>query len=394
MVYKSFDELLKLKRIVTQEFFTENIEAAIIGGEKGDVFLGDMVKWYDACKEKWTKKYFVFAPDVMKEVISKHFDKKVEINNINDEIKSENILSIIDSSRYFYSENKDCFCEHKFKGSWLESSTEDCVCDNLKIFICAHKPIENYLPRNKSYVILDVTGKADNSYNENFHEKIDISNDEFVKSHNVCYGEGCVMKYLYNHQNMIPEYVGMGHYRRLFINFIDKERLITRVVNVHGAIINSPSSISTSRIRVNNKSIIRYDHPRSLINVLIECVKETSPEYCDAFNEFLQDKVCHYCNCFVMKKKDFLEMCEFCFRVLDRFDEKLGFKNNDDVKKHMETLSKQRKLNIDNVEWQSRLQGFLLEYLTDTFYRYKFGVKRCCKSSLGIPVQKLHINII
>ena len=57
MVYKSFDELLKLKRVITREvLFKKNnyLESAIMGGEKGDSAFGDIVDWYDNCQENGT----------------------------------------------------------------------------------------------------------------------------------------------------------------------------------------------------------------------------------------------------------------------------------------------------------------------------------------------------
>lgn len=396
MVYKSFDELLKLKRIITKELlFQFRLEAAILGCEKHDSLFSDVVNWYNNRKDKWDDCNFITAPDVMKEVFIKHFDlaKKNfnvnEIKDINHDSDSYDALSIIDVNQYFNHESENSFCEHKFKGSWLGFTTDDCMKnDKVKIFLCAHKPIDNYIPKSKKYVILDVTGKVNDEYNDNYHEIIDISNDDFVKTHNVCYSEGAAIRWLYNHQDMIPEYICLGHYRRMFVEFVGKEAFIPRYVDKYGAIINVPVGF-TGGIRINNKAVARHDHPRDEFNVFVECVKDVAPEYLDMFNEFMKSKTYYCCNCFAMKKEDFLDMCEFCFRVLDHFDKKQGYKNNEDVLNKMFALSLEKKLNIDKVGWQSRLQGFFLEYLTDTFYRKRFGVDNCYKSPLKTPTQRV-----
>jgi mannosyltransferase OCH1-like enzyme len=67
-----------------------------------------------------------------------------------------------------------------------------------------------------------------------------------------------------------------------------------------------------------------------------------------------------------------------CFRVLDHFDKRMGYKNNRDVFVSMLSASHKRHLRF-GINWQSRLQGFLLEWLTDLYYRQKFGVDKCLK---------------
>ena len=396
MVYKSFDELLNLKRILTKEiYYKENNfpEAAIMGCEKGDVLFGKVIEWYNKTKKRFDLNKFVVSPCVMRSVIDKNYKEKV-VYSLEDVKDDENKIYFLDVNKYFDNDSEDVFAKHNFKNSWHTNLIKNFLKhSNFKIFLCAHKPIENFLPRNKRYVILDVTGNVDNSCNDNFHEIIDISKDEFVKTHNVCYSEGAAMRYLYKHPDLIPDYIGFGHYRRIFVRFIGMESSMPKFIDRKNAIINTPYDFTTD-FRVNNKAVARYDHPREDVNALIECVKEVAPEYWDSFNEFLKDKNGYYCNCFAMKKDDFLEMCEFCFRVLDRFDEKQGYKNNEDVRKHMEKLSQEKKLNIDKVDWQSRLQGFLLEYLTDTFYRHKSWIDGCCKSQAKMPIMSVNTNIL
>ena len=255
--------------------------------------------------------------------------------------------------------------------------------NNVKIFLCAHKPIENYIPKDNRYVILDVSGTV----KDDFHEVIDISQDEFVKTHNVCYSEGCALRWLWKHPEVIPDYICFGHYRRMFLDFAGKEDSIPEVVDKCGVVTMVPFKAKDWNGSNNIKTAAR-DHPKEEIQALISSVKTvSSEEYWDAFFDHAQDTYFYACNMFAMRKEDFLEMCEKCFQVLDYFDRLQGYKNNEDVFRKMQKYSHRRHL-MFGINWQSRLQGFLLEYLTDSYYRYKFDINKWYRAKIGIPDQK------
>lgn len=254
--------------------------------------------------------------------------------------------------------------------------------DDCKIFLCSHQKIENIIPRNKKYVILDVTGKSDNSFNGNFHDVIDISKDEFVKTHNVCYSEGAAMHWLWKHPDIIPEYICFGHYRRYFLGFVEREKEIPRTVDSCGVVVQEPFDHSKSR----RKTIIGgmyQDHCKDDMDTFIESVKEVAPEYWDTFQEYLNNDTQFGCNIFAMKKENFLEMCDMCFRVLEYFDNKMGYDGNDSVYYKMQKVNHRNRLYF-GVKWQSRLQGFLLEWLTDIYFRQNYDVDKIRKGKVGI----------
>ena len=380
LVTKSFDELTNMKRVITRESLFQdinNLEAAIMGCEKNDPAFEAIVNWYNNCNEKWTKNKYQLAPVVMKNVWDKNW-KIVNINNIKSEDKNDGVISVLNCNKYFNANSDECFCQHQFKGSWTYNSVQNCLLnDQINIFLCAHKPIENYIPNNKKYIILDVSGTV----KDDKHAVIDISKDIFTKDHNVCYGEGCAMRYLYNHPELLPEYVCFGHYRRMFLSFVDKESLMPRAIDKHGALIQNPF------IHVSNKFNAYSDHAKDDIDCFINSIKEVAPEYNNALDQFLKDKYQYACNIFAMKREHFLEMCEMCFKVLDHFDKKMGYKNNADVRAKMIKNQKNGQFLRYGLEWQVRLQGFLLEYLTDIYYRYKFGIEKCLLGPVGIPME-------
>ena len=393
-VYKSFDELLKLKRVIAPESmypYTTHYDAGIIGGRKGDVIFKDCIDWYHNNKQKFDPKgYYVISPFVM-DICWKDKYTIAHIPTINDEIP--NTISLLDCTKYFRSGSNLCFARHNFKGEWCKRYNHlDCFdIDNYKIFLCAHKPITNHIPKDNHYVLLDTTGKVNNSFNDNFHEIIDISKDEFTKSHNVCYSEGCAIRWLWKHPEVIPDYICFGHYRRYFLDFCEgNEIFITRAIQQQGAIIKKPFNHTLLTFReATNKGAMYYDHQKDDTDAFIQSVKEAAPEYWNTFQELLNDHFQYACNCFAMKKEHFLEMCEMCFRVLDYFDEKMHYKNNEDVFIKMVKNAHTTHLRF-GINWQSRLEGFWLEWLTELYYRQKFGVNNCYKSEAGIKCIENH----
>lgn len=250
---------------------------------------------------------------------------------------------------------------------------------DLKIFLCAHKPIENYIPDNKKYVIL-----AQNKLViDKNHEVIYMDDYDFAKTHSVCYSEGCAMRYLYDHPEIIPEYICFGHYRRMFLEFAGDENWIMDIIDRHGAIIKTPWDHRFSGINSNRRAMV-LDHPIEDGISFMKSVKEAAPEYWNTFISLLYDNYQYACNIFAMKKEHFLEMSEMCFRVLDHYDKKRGYKNNEDVYNKMVKDPFVKNHHFD-VNWHSRLQGFWLEWLTELYYRQKFGIENCYITEAGIP---------
>lgn len=251
--------------------------------------------------------------------------------------------------------------------------------NNLKIFICAHKPIENEIPKGKEYVIV----AQNNSIRDDSHEVIYLTNDEFTQKHWRCYGEGCAMRYLWKHPELLPDYVGLAHYRRFFVDLIGKENNIPTIVNKRGAIVMLPF-LHKGTFKYDNWTAQITDHFEEDATALRNVVQDLYPKFAKTYREMLWDNKQYGCNMFIMKKEDFLEMCDICFTILDEFDKRMNYADNNAVYKKI--IHRHRRQRIHGgIEWQSRLQGFYLEWLTDAYYRYKFNINKCLKTSIGLP---------
>lgn len=260
------------------------------------------------------------------------------------------------------------------------------MANSYKIFICAHKPIENEIPEGKEYVIV----AQNESIKSDDHDVIYLTDDEFTKKHWHCYGEGCAMRYLWKHPELLPDYVGIAHYRRFFVSLFGREKVIPGLVNTYGAIIMNPF-IHKGKTRYDNWSVQCVDHFEQDATILRQIVHEVNPEFGKVYEEMLVDNKQYGCNMSIMKKEHFLEMCEICFAILDEFDKRTGFVDNHAV--YLEIIRRHRTQRmVGGVEWQSRMQGFYLEWLTDTYYRYKFNIKTCRKSNIGLPNSDIIIN--
>lgn len=251
----------------------------------------------------------------------------------------------------------------------------------LKIFICTHKQIDNPYPTNKDIytIISNIKGVT-----SEYLPVIDISEDKFTKTHKRSYSEGCHMRYLYNHPELLPDYVGINHYRRFFIDIPNNEDEIIDIVDKCGTIRMLPFNHSVTH-RKNNKHAMYIDHVPEEFDRIIDSVKEIAPEYYDTFLDECNDYRQYGCNMVVMKKEDFLEMCEVCFRILDHYDKKQGYKNDVDVLYKMINYETINGWTVGNVLWQSRLQGFYLELLTEMYARQKYGINKFYLSRIGIP---------
>lgn len=381
-VFKSFDELLPLHRVVTNEkpYMNGYLETAIIGGEKGDMLLGKVVDFYNTLDTGYDwKGLYRTSPDVFTELAKKYCNVNYTPFLISSD--TNKTLNVLDW-KYFSGSYDFAFAEHKFKNSWCR---EDNGWDigkehDLSIFVCAHKPFDtSIIPDNKHYTIISQSREV----KDDNHNVIYIDDDSFTKTHNKCYSEGCAIRYLYNHPELLPSYVGINHYRRYFVDFFNRELFISHFLEKGLTIRQHPFDHASSD-RKNNKGAMFNDHPKKEAKAFVDSVKEAAPEYWDTFQELLNDNLQYGCNILIMKKEDFLEMCELCFRVLDYYDKKQGFKNNTDVLHKILKYEREEDWIKFDVEWQARLQGFWLEFLTELYARQKYGVKNMYLSKVGI----------
>lgn len=129
-VLRSFNDLLTLPYFIGYES-KQYFEAAVIGAEKGNPFIGDVLAYYKDrhfVKENGSLDIQII-PEVMMNVTNSKW-KRVLINEISDFINDPTIINVfpydwfspIDSTgkRYVLRVSKNTYCIHHFASAWVD----------------------------------------------------------------------------------------------------------------------------------------------------------------------------------------------------------------------------------------------------------------------------------
>ena len=379
MVYKSFDELLDLDRFMTTETFKWSlIETAIMGCEKGDEIMKMQLDWFNNYK---SSDEYVLSPQLATDLIREKYETP-EVDDLTflKENKTKDKVYLLKNFKFFNRLGDCCFAEHKFKDMWLDQQNKIDE-DLVGIFVYADSEIKCLLPKkSKKYTIL----AADSTIKDDNHKVIYIDDYDFCKKHKISYREGCGMRYLYEHPEILPEYIVFYHNNKTFSYYIEAERMLWLDIIKLGVLISNPMCHQTyteNGLNGFNGSGLYWDHFKDDVDAFIVSIKESANDYWNTFKNDLFFDVNQYGeNCFGMKKENFLEMCEMCFKVLDHFDEKMGYGNDDDVINKVKENIRQGKQFKFNEEWHYHLHSYLLERLTELYYRQKYNLETCRKT--------------
>lgn len=230
--------------------------------------------------------------------------------------------------------------------------------DNLSIYIAAHKQFdESVYPLNDMYTIMY---QNDLSFN---HNTIHL-NDRFTKNYAKLFGEGCAMHYLYKHPKLIKDYIVFYQYGKYFRNFFNHEEDIIYLINKYGCLVSDPWIH-----RPDNLNVFYDDMSKSAVDIFIDILYNTYPNYIKTIEQWKISKE-HYCfNIFGMKKENFLEMCNFCFKILDELCKYYNLSKDTDIYSSSIQVNKFPR---------ERAIGYFLEHLTHLYYCYNFENKYMC----------------
>lgn len=129
-VIKSFNDLLTLPYFIGYES-KQYFEAAVIGSEKGNPFIGDILEYYK--DRHFIKKSGEYDLQILPEIMIKIANKRWKLVLINDiaEFKNDQALinvfpykwfSPIDSTgkRYILRTSQETYCIHHFASTWVD----------------------------------------------------------------------------------------------------------------------------------------------------------------------------------------------------------------------------------------------------------------------------------
>ena len=231
----------------------------------------------------------------------------------------------------------------------------------LKIFIMAHKDFINYRYNSVYNIVVDDKYQLQNKYNLN------IINANQTKLYNMrrAYCEMAKIYFIYNlykKGEIFSKYVGINHYRRYF-DFTDNIPDIENIFKIYDVILIKPFF---------DKDGIRDSfckaHICEIYDEMIDIIKHIKPEYYKSAIKASKYKNIYCCNIFIMKRRDFLNYCEFMFDVLFELDRRYNLNSDKDV---YEFVKKHFNDNI-TILYQSRMEAFLSERISNIFYYHHF----------------------
>ena len=168
---------------------------------------------------------------------------------------------------------------------------------------------------------------------------------------------------MYQNGTFSSKYIGLNHYRRYF-DFGDNIPDLDYIFKNYDVILNKIWKI--------NETVREHyckNHICSKYDQILDIIKETKPEYYEAALKVSNDKKWYICNLFIMKREDFYNYCEFMFDILFEFDKRNNFTSDKEVLNYSKSLFYN---NINKSIYQSRLEGFLAERISNIFYNKNF----------------------
>lgn len=193
----------------------------------------------------------------------------------------------------------------------------------------------------------------------------DLDDDILKMEH--AYSEGARIHALCKHYDF-KKYVGTAHYRRYF-EFFDKIPDLDEIFREHDAIFQL-FDIGWPSIEENYKACHNIDD----LNTCIDIIKEHYPGYYDSAMEVMKSKFFVPCNIFILPRNTFSLWARFVFGVLDKFNERMGFKTDLDVTNHVvnnmdKYVENKGGLPNSSTAYQSRIHAFLMERLSSFFFK-------------------------
>lgn len=238
--------------------------------------------------------------------------------------------------------------------------------NDLDIFIFTHKT-PKILPQNKCYSLVALECDKD-KVKSDLNTIICDNKKENIFNFERAYSEGARIHYIWKN---IPlkKYVGTAHYRRYF-DFLDNIPDLDVIFKTHDVILPKFDFWST----IENQ----YKHSHNIDDLykIIDIIHKYYPEYYETSLNTLKSENFIPCNIFIMTKESFNEYCEFVFGVLDKYNEIMGFKNDLNVfnwvVNHIGNYTDNKYGMLYNTTYQSRIQAFLMERISNIFYNKNF----------------------
>lgn len=234
---------------------------------------------------------------------------------------------------------------------------------DLDIFVFAHRDFEVY-PDNQVYKLVTM-GEFETSIPLET-VKCKVSEDPLLLMEHG-YSEGARLHYVWKHVPL-RRYVGTSHYRRYF-DFFDEIPDMDEIFKDHDAIL--------PNFNLGWDSVWRQYcacHRSDDIDMVFNIISDFYTEYTKTLESVFINSKFYPCNMFILTREMFDRYCAFVYGVLSEYDRRMGFKTDDDILAYVETNkdkyvgSKPSWSQNGNIEYQARIQAFLMERISTVFF--------------------------
>lgn len=186
--------------------------------------------------------------------------------------------------------------------------------EKVEMFVITHKDLFVKIPKNYKIIGVGEYGK------KNKKNLLSDSNGDNISSKNANYCELTAIYWLWKNYNL-PDYIGICHYRRYFVDGIFSKICDTNKIL---KIMNNYDVILPNKVR-KKPDIWGYfansisGREKDLIT-LEKLIEKCYPEYYESFEKVMHSNAISYCNMCVMKKEDFNNYCSWLFEILEKYE--------------------------------------------------------------------------
>jgi len=214
---------------------------------------------------------------------------------------------------------------------------------NIEIFVVSHKDLFLSIPEN--YKVIGV-----GEYGVNNKERIlsDCIGDNISKK-NPNYCELTAIYWLWKNYDL-PNYVGVCHYRRFFVDGITSKifetKKLERIMEEYDVIL--PKKVK-EKPDVWSYFVNSISGKEKDLIILENLIKNDYKDYFQAFEDVMHSKSASFCNMAVMKKDDFDKYCKWLFELLEKYESRVDLSG----------YTKQ----------EQRIYGFMSEFLLNVWIK-------------------------
>lgn len=185
---------------------------------------------------------------------------------------------------------------------------------NIEMFVVTHKDLFVKIPENYKIIGVGQYGIDNNK------QILSDSTGDNISEKNPNYCELTAIYWLWKNYDL-PNYIGICHYRRYFVDGITSRifdtKKIARLMEKYDVILPKKVKVYPDVWGYFVNSISGREN--DLIS-LEKLIKYEYNDYYDSFNKIMHSNSSSYCNMAVMTREDFKEYCSWLFELLKKYE--------------------------------------------------------------------------